>query len=119
MAVIKKFIDRKELLRRELIAALVVTNTVFLLAVLLPVSLLADTTFTEMVPAPWIFAGIQLLLKYLPPLWAGIILPFGTAAFLISFPYLTKIWPVLTKASLWVIVTIIIIVTIVGHFIVF
>jgi hypothetical protein len=78
---IKSFPD---LLRKEALAALLMLTLVCLVAALVdaPLDGPADPQGVppENVKAPWIFVGIQQLLRYLPPVYAGIILP--TAAFL-------------------------------------
>ncbi|MBI5249935.1 MAG: hypothetical protein HY912_10620, partial [Desulfomonile tiedjei] len=40
------------------------------------------------VKAPWIFVGIQQTLRYLPPFWAGVILPFAAIIVIAFIPYL-------------------------------
>jgi quinol-cytochrome oxidoreductase complex cytochrome b subunit len=40
------------------------------------------------VQAPWFFLWIQLLLRSLPAVWAGVLIPIGAVAILILIPYL-------------------------------
>lgn len=40
------------------------------------------------VKAPWIFVGIQQMLRYFPPFVAGILLPLAATAALAAIPYL-------------------------------
>lgn len=42
----------------------------------------------EGVKAPWIFVGIQLILRWMPPLFAGVVLPVGALLLIGSIPYL-------------------------------
>jgi hypothetical protein len=74
-----------ELLRKEFIAALVSLAALFILAALIdaPVGGPADPSGlpAEHVKAPWIFVGIQQMLRHFPAIIAGVILP--TAALLI------------------------------------
>lgn len=116
MAAIKKCIERKELVQREIVAALVAMNGVMLMALLLPAALHGEFKLNKMVPAPWIFTGIQWLLQYLPPIWAGVLLPIGAASFFLVFPFLSRVWPALAKTLLWLTLTWSIILTLVGYF---
>jgi quinol-cytochrome oxidoreductase complex cytochrome b subunit len=49
------------------------------------------------VKAPWIFVGIQQLLRFLPPLISGIIIPLGALLFISLVPYLPRSEPVQHK----------------------
>jgi quinol-cytochrome oxidoreductase complex cytochrome b subunit len=68
-----------DLVRKEILAALAGLCTVFLLSVVLnaPLAGPADPAGIppEHVKAPWIFVGIQQMLRYLPPFVAGVLLP--------------------------------------------
>jgi hypothetical protein len=69
------------LVRKEALAALVALALLAIISAVwdAPVSGPADPAGIPStdVKAPWIFVGIQQTLRYLPPLFAGIILPFA------------------------------------------
>jgi hypothetical protein len=50
------------------------------------------------VKAPWIFVGIQQLLRFLPPLIAGIIIPLGALLLVSLVPYLPSSRPLQQKS---------------------
>ncbi len=84
--------SRDELLFRELAAAVVVTCLLILLAALTTVPIGPAADLTAIAPAevraPWIFLGVQVLLRYAPPVVAGIIAPALFVLFLAALPYL-------------------------------
>jgi len=112
----KKFIRREELVKREIAAALVVFNIVLFLSIIFPSSIKEELPSHGLVPAPWIFISIQLLLKYLPVVWAGIILPLLLLGMLFTFPYLARNGPTLAKIILLGVIVLMICFTIIGHF---
>lgn len=81
-----------ELVRKEALAG------VFVLALACLLSATADAPIhgpshpdgitAEAVKAPWIFVGIQQLLKYFDPLVAGVVLPFLGLLLIASLPYI-------------------------------
>ncbi len=75
----RQLVGRDPILFRDLITALVVTSGLILLSALAPPHLgpAADLNHVgqETVLAPWFFLAIQQMLRYLPPLWAGWIIP--------------------------------------------
>ena len=84
-------IDRAQLVRAETIAMLVVMAALLGLSILLPAPLgpVADLpAATGEAQAPWFFLWVQALLRYFPPLWAGILLPLGLLIVLSLIPYL-------------------------------
>ncbi|MFH0826116.1 MAG: hypothetical protein V2B18_25475 [Pseudomonadota bacterium] len=89
---IKSFPD---LVRMEVVAAALSLLAACMLSVLwdAPVQGPADP---EAVPAvnvkaPWIFVGIQELLRYMPPFIAGIAIPASVVIFLSALPYIGTI----------------------------
>lgn len=88
-----------DLVRNEALAALAALAVVCIISALLdapaegpsdPSGLPAQT-----VKAPWIFLGIQQLLRYLPTLFAGIVLPLSAIVGLAAIPWIpaAKKWP--------------------------
>jgi len=49
--------------------------------------LAAPGTAVSKIEAPWFFLWIQALLRRLPPLWAGVIIPLVTAVILAALPW--------------------------------
>lgn len=80
-----------DLLRKEGLAALIALATVGLLSALVdaPLEGPADPSglAAEHVKAPWIFVGIQQMLRYFPPILAGIVIPLGVLLALALIPY--------------------------------
>jgi hypothetical protein len=87
-------ITRDQLLFKEFITAVVVVLMILWTALLFQAPL--STPGTEgvyagsRVQAPWIFLAVQTLLLYLPPLWAGLILPSGVLFLLALFPLASR-----------------------------
>ncbi|MDO9065719.1 MAG: cytochrome b N-terminal domain-containing protein [Chloroflexota bacterium] len=86
--------SRDDLLFRELVAAVVVTCLLVLLAAVatVPIGPAADLTAISPVEvrAPWIFVGVQVLLRYAPPVVAGIIAPALFVLFLAALPFVER-----------------------------
>jgi hypothetical protein len=86
----RAFINRDDLFGREAVAAALVTAALLLLATFAPVPLgpAADLNGGPpvSVQAPWIFLWVQYLLRGLPPLWAGIIMPLLVLLALATLP---------------------------------
>jgi quinol-cytochrome oxidoreductase complex cytochrome b subunit len=87
-------ISRRELVRREGIAMLALLIFLLVLALFFdaplapPVDpLAAPGTAVSKIEAPWFFLWIQALLRRLPPLWAGVIIPLITAVILAALPW--------------------------------
>lgn len=80
------------LLRMEILAGLAALAAVALVSALAdaPIQGPADPAGVpaEGVKAPWIFVGIQLVLRWMPPLYAGVALPLVALVLIGSVPYL-------------------------------
>lgn len=78
------------LVRKEALAALLALALLAILSAICdaPVSGPADPAGIPStdVKAPWIFVGIQQTLRYLPPFFAGIMLPFAAILVLVVIP---------------------------------
>lgn len=86
-------INKDELFFREFITAAFVTAALILLAALVPVALGADANGAPVmnkVRAPWIFLWVQSLLRTLPALWAGILIPLLVLLALVWLPFLDR-----------------------------
>ncbi len=76
---------------REGVAALVTLSGLLLLSALAPAPLgLPPQASAEVlkIEAPWFFRWVQWLLRYLPPVWAGVLLPAGLLLGLMALPWL-------------------------------
>jgi hypothetical protein len=88
-----------DLVRNEALAAVAAVAVACIVSAMLdaPVEGPADPAGipAQTVKAPWIFLGIQQLLRYLPTLFAGIVLPFAALAFLAAIPWIPseRKWP--------------------------
>ena len=80
------------LVRKEGLIALLAIALVCLLSALIdaPLQGPADTEGlpSATVKAPWIFVGIQEILKFLPPLLAGVVLPLAVSVLVGAVPFL-------------------------------
>jgi quinol-cytochrome oxidoreductase complex cytochrome b subunit len=84
-------IDRRQLVKTETAAALIVLAALILISIVLPAPIgpTADLPIPrEEVQAPWFFLWVQALLRSLPPVVAGIFIPLGLLALLMIIPYL-------------------------------
>ncbi len=108
-----------DLLRKEGLAALIALAGVGLLSVLAdaPIQGPADPSglAAENVKAPWIFVGIQQMLRYLPPCLAGIAIPAGVLIALALIPYLYAN-RILTGIVFWGIAAAVVVLTVWGYF---
>jgi quinol-cytochrome oxidoreductase complex cytochrome b subunit len=83
-------IDRGKLVKTETAAALIVLAALLLVSIALPAPIgpTADLPIPrDQVQAPWFFLWVQALLRSLPPVVAGILIPLGLLALLIIIPY--------------------------------
>ncbi len=84
-------ISRNELVRREMLAILVVSIILIPLASFLPAPIapaMTDTSVvTENARAPWFFLWVQQMLKWGDPFTFGVLIPLGMLAALALIPY--------------------------------
>ena len=84
-------IDRGQLVKLETAAALIVLAALLLISIVLPAPIgpIADLPGAlNQAQAPWFFLWVQALLRSLPPLVAGILIPIALLALLMVIPYL-------------------------------
>ncbi len=79
---------RDRLLAAEGLAALVVLAALVLAAVFYPLDGVGHRGAGEVVRAPWLFLGLQELLRRLPPWLAGLVLPGAALALFLLLPWL-------------------------------
>ncbi len=85
------FVPRETLVRMELLAMLAASVVLMVLALWMPPPLGSkpDPVSTPVgVRAPWIFAGVQEMLRYLPPLLGGVVVPLSVFLFIGALPFL-------------------------------
>jgi quinol-cytochrome oxidoreductase complex cytochrome b subunit len=93
---VRAFISRDELFFREFITAALIAAALVFLTLIVPipigpaVNLNAGAT---QVRAPWIFLWVQNLLRVIPPLWAGILVPLGVLLALALIPFIDRRGP--------------------------
>jgi quinol-cytochrome oxidoreductase complex cytochrome b subunit len=83
-------IDRGQLVRVESIAMLIMMAGLIGLSALFPAPLgpTADLPAPpDKAQAPWFFLWVQAMLRVMPPVWAGVLIPLGLLAVLIVIPY--------------------------------
>jgi quinol-cytochrome oxidoreductase complex cytochrome b subunit len=83
-------IDRAQLVRTETIAMLVTLVVLIALSILFPAPLGSTVDLParpEKVQAPWFFLWVQALLRAIPPVWAGVLIPLGLLTLLCLIPY--------------------------------
>jgi ubiquinol-cytochrome c reductase cytochrome b subunit len=106
-----------DLLRKEVLAAVLSISAVALLSAWLDAPLQGPADIAgippEHVKAPWIFVGIQQMLRYLPAVIAGVLAPLAALAFSAAIPLLhprkpavpivifSGVWIVLGLVTLW------------------
>lgn len=83
-----------DLVRKEALAAVIALSAVCLLSALLDAPLQGPADpgglAASDVKAPWIFVGIQQILKFLPALLAGVLLPLAAVLLVGAIPYLPE-----------------------------
>jgi quinol-cytochrome oxidoreductase complex cytochrome b subunit len=87
----KARISRDTLVRREMLAILVLGIVLILMASFLPApiapAMMEKPIVAEEARAPWFFLWIQQMLKWGNPLIFGVLIPFGILIILIFIPY--------------------------------
>jgi hypothetical protein len=115
---IKTFPD---LVRNEAIAVVSAMTAVFLISAVsdAPIGGPADSSGipVENVKAPWIFLGIQQMLRYFPAVIGGVIIPFAGLLMLISIPFVSKRVDQPVQVVFWAIILISLGVTVWGYFV--
>ncbi len=111
---------RLELVRKEALAALILFFLACLLSVVAdaPVEGPADPAAIpgESVKAPWIFCGIQQMLLYISPVFAGFLLPLSALLLLGLTPFAERIGRVARFVLFFSIVLISLALTVWGYF---
>ena len=92
----RAFVSRDELFFREFITAALVSAALVFITLIFPVPIgiaaNLDASVAD-VRAPWIFLWVQNLLRFIPPLWAGIIAPAFVLILLTVLPFLDRRGP--------------------------
>ena len=86
-----RFARRKELIVRELLAGMLLALILVGLALLWPPGYSMVTPENQGVgeiTAPWLIIWLQVLLRYLPAVWAGLIIPLASLCLLAVLPWL-------------------------------
>ena len=89
----REFISRDELFFREFITAALVAAGLVFVSLLVPIQIGSAASLSidpADVRAPWIFLWVQQLLRVLPPLWAGIVLPLAVLGALAVVPFIDR-----------------------------
>lgn len=83
-------ITRDDLVKREVVAMLILTPVLLLLALVFPPALGPAGDFLQLpgeATAPWFFVWVQQLLRWGDPLPMGVLIPIGVVAILLVIPY--------------------------------
>ncbi len=83
-------IDRARLVKTETLAMLIALIILIFLSIIAPAPLgpLADLpSRPDVAQAPWFFLWVQALLRSIPPVWAGVLIPLGVLILLSLIPY--------------------------------
>ena len=83
-------ISRNELVRREILAMLIVSIVLILLSSFFPAPIAPamSTSASQSAAAPWFFLWIQQMLKWGDPFVFGVFIPLGVLTFLALIPYI-------------------------------
>ena len=113
---IKTFPD---LVRKEAFAAIVAITAVLLVSAVLdaPIGGPADPggVPAENVKAPWIFVGVQQMLRYLPTMVAGVLVPAAALLGLIAMPFISEKPNLFVRLTFFAIILISVAVTVWGY----
>ncbi len=88
-----RFVPREVLVRMEILSMAALTVVLMILSILRPAPLgvAPDPLQTPAhVSAPWIFAGIQELLRHFSTLIAGVVIPFALYLLFLFLPFFSK-----------------------------
>jgi quinol-cytochrome oxidoreductase complex cytochrome b subunit len=109
-----------DLLRKEVLAALLSLTALCFLAILIdaPTGGPADPSGlpAEHVKAPWIFIGIQQILRHLPVVVAGVMLPLAAVLIIALLPFVAADRTKLNSGIFFGLVIIMLVLTIWGYF---
>ncbi|KMY67545.1 hypothetical protein AAU61_12105 [Desulfocarbo indianensis] len=83
-----EFISRDQLLAAEGLAAILALALLCLAAALYPLEPVGQVASQGRADAPWLFLGLQELLRHLPALLAGVLIPCAALAFTAALPWL-------------------------------
>lgn len=86
-----KFATRRELILKELSASLLLTLVLVGLALFFPLGYSMskpENAGVGELTAPWLIVWLQVLLRYLPPFLAGVIIPLASLGLLAVLPWL-------------------------------
>ncbi len=86
-----KYATRRELIVKELLAGLLLTLVLVGVALFLPPGYAVvkpEAPGAVAITAPWLIIWLQVLLRYLPPFLAGLLLPLAALGLLALFPWL-------------------------------
>ena len=86
-----RFARRKELIVRELLAGLLLALILLGLALLWPPgysTVTPEHRGVGEITAPWLIIWLQVLLRYLPAVWAGLIIPLASLCLIAVLPWL-------------------------------
>jgi quinol-cytochrome oxidoreductase complex cytochrome b subunit len=84
-------VDRERLVRTETLTMLIVLAGLIVISIVLPAPLGPNADLparAESAQAPWFFLWVQVLLRSLSPVVAGVLIPLGLLVLLILIPYL-------------------------------
>lgn len=81
---------RDKLLAKEGLASLAALTLLTLAAALYPLDPVGSEAQTGQALAPWLFLGLQELLRHLPAMLAGVIIPLGALLLYAALPWLSK-----------------------------
>ncbi len=90
------YISRDDLFFREFITGALTTAALVLISLLIPIPIgpMANVSASAgEVRAPWIFLWVQRLLRWIPPLWAGILTPLGVLIVVALIPFMDRRGP--------------------------